>query len=136
MQHYRTADPYLHRFLEPLEAAVMSVLWSQERATLHDIQRRLAEAHLRTSDVRRALDNLAERGYVKRRTIGRGLARKRCYRPVMTKDQLIDEQTKPRLRGGAAGFIRYTVDSAERPDAVLLRRLEALLMEGEEAEHP
>jgi predicted transcriptional regulator len=116
----------LDRFFGPLEAKIMEFLWNEENEhSIKNVQEHLAkEKPLNFNTVMTVMKRLVDKGVLKKRIQGRSS----LFRPVQSKEEFIEEQSKKITEelldefGGV--FINHMLDAVTEVDKDLLTKLE------------
>ncbi|PZD96048.1 BlaI/MecI/CopY family transcriptional regulator [Paenibacillus sambharensis] len=137
IQHLRMNEEGLNRFFGPLEAKIMSIIWSQSKVTIREVQEALGEQHpLSFNSVMTVMNRLIEKGHLSKVSEGRGRGKTTLFMPVQTRDQFLHAQTKRVAAGLINEFgdlvVNHMVEAMEDADPALLERLEYKLNEMKE----
>jgi predicted transcriptional regulator len=118
----------LNRFFGPLESRIMSILWNSESLTIKDVQSILnAENPISFNAVMTVMNRLLEKGHLIKSTRGKGRTRITVFKPVQTKEQFLNEQTKVVTHGLIHEFgdivVNHMIDALEDADPDLIAKL-------------
>ncbi|OXM87239.1 BlaI/MecI/CopY family transcriptional regulator [Paenibacillus rigui] len=125
IQHFKTNESGLNRFFGTLEAKIMDILWAGPEMAIKDVQHRLErEKQVNFNTVMTVMNRLVEKGILEKRIEGRSF----LYRPVVSKDQFLDNQSKELTHELIEEFgplvVNHMLDALEEADPVLMEKLE------------
>lgn len=130
IQNYKFNEKGLNRFFGPLEAKIMNILWNSSELAIKDVQQKL-EKEKKTSfnTVMTVMNRLVEKEVLTKRMEGRGS----LYRPVLTKNDFLERQSKELMNGLIDEFgqlvVSHMIDSLEEADESLIAKLEQKIKE-------
>lgn len=117
----------LNRFFGPLEAKIMNVLWESRdsEGSIRDVQAKLEkEKDLSFNTVMTVMNRLVDKGFLTKRPEGRTS----LYRPVLPKEQFLEEQSKELTHELMEEFgplvVSHMLDELEEADPELMKKLE------------
>lgn len=130
IQNFKYNKSGLDRFFGPLEAKVMDILWHRAEISIKDVQQQLEmEKAINFNTVMTVMNRLVEKGILQKRTEGRTS----LYRPVLTKDEFLERQSKELTHDLIEEFgslvVTHMLDALEEVDEDLLDKLEKKLRE-------
>ncbi|WP_409294911.1 BlaI/MecI/CopY family transcriptional regulator [Peribacillus sp. SCS-26] len=125
INHFKYDKAGLDRFFGPLEAKIMEFLWQNDEQTIKSVQQHLeADKPLNFNTVMTVMKRLSAKGILVKRTEGR----LSYFRPVLTKSQFIEEQSKRLTENLLDEFggvvISHMLDAMKDVDQSLLEQLE------------
>jgi predicted transcriptional regulator len=115
----------LNRFFGPLEAKIMGILWEGNEHSIKQVQQRLEQDKpINFNTVMTVMNRLKDKGILEKRLVGRSS----LFRPVQTKEEFMDEQSKKLsenlLDEFGAVVINHMLDAVDSVDQDLLEQLE------------
>jgi predicted transcriptional regulator len=115
----------LNRFFGPLEAKIMGILWEGSEHSIKQVQQRLEQDKpINFNTVMTVMNRLIDKGILEKRLVGRSS----LFRPVQTKEEFMDEQSKKLsenlLDEFGAVVINHMLDAVDSVDQDLLEQLE------------
>ncbi|WP_019534851.1 BlaI/MecI/CopY family transcriptional regulator [Paenibacillus ginsengihumi] len=117
----------LNRFFGPLEAKIMNVLWESRdsEGSIRDVQAKLEkEKDLSFNTVMTVMNRLVDKGFLTKRLQGRTS----LFRPVLPKEQFLEEQSKELTHELMEEFgplvVSHMLDELEEADPELMKKLE------------
>jgi predicted transcriptional regulator len=124
----------LNRFFGPLEAKIMDILWSSDGSSIKEVQTILnQETLISVNTVMTVMNRLLEKGHLTKVTIGIGRAYVAKFRPLLSKEQFLSEQTKLVSQGLIHEFgslvVNHMIDALDDVDPEVIARLEQKLNE-------
>jgi predicted transcriptional regulator len=130
IQNFKFHETGLNRFFGPLEAKIMNILWNGSEMTIKDVQQKLAEEKTTNfNTVMTVINRLAEKGILQKRSEGRAS----LYRPVLTREQFLEAQSKELTNELLEEFgslaVSHMLDALEEVDQELLEKLEEKIKE-------
>ncbi|WP_019122645.1 BlaI/MecI/CopY family transcriptional regulator [Brevibacillus massiliensis] len=130
IQNFKFHETGLNRFFGPLEAKIMNILWNGSEMTIKDVQQKLAEEKTTNfNTVMTVINRLAEKGILQKRSEGRAS----LYRPVLTREQFLEAQSKELTNELLEEFgslaVSHILDALEEVDQELLEKLEEKIKE-------
>ncbi|MFM1651631.1 BlaI/MecI/CopY family transcriptional regulator [Brevibacillus sp. B_LB10_24] len=130
IQNFKFHETGLNRFFGPLEAKIMNILWNGSEMTIKDVQQKLAEEKTTNfNTVMTVINRLAEKGILHKRSEGRAS----LYRPVLTREQFLEAQSKELTNELLEEFgslaVSHMLDALEEVDQELLEKLEEKIKE-------
>ncbi|GAA4855892.1 BlaI/MecI/CopY family transcriptional regulator [Paenibacillus vulneris] len=125
IHHFKTNESGLNRFFGTLEAKIMEILWEGPEKAIKEVQQRLEqEKAVNFNTVMTVMNRLVEKGILQKRMEGRSF----LYRPVLTKEQFIDTQSKELTHELIEEFgplvVNHMLDALDEADPVLMEKLE------------
>jgi predicted transcriptional regulator len=125
INNFRYDEVGLNRFFGPLEAKIMDILWKGSEKSIKEVQQQLEkEKATNFNTVMTVMNRLVEKNILEKRTEGRTS----LFKPVKTKDEFIEEQSKKltdNLLDEFGGLVvNHMLDSLKEVDQTLLDRLE------------
>jgi predicted transcriptional regulator len=125
IKNFKYDEVGLHRFFGPLEAKIMELLWDQNELSIKDVQQRLEkEKPINFNTVMTVMKRLMEKGILEKRLQGR----LSIFRPIQSKEEFIEEQSKKLTENLLDEFggvvINHMLDSMKEVDQDLLNQLE------------
>lgn len=115
----------LNRFFGPLEAKIMDIIWTNSEMSIKEVQQQLEkEKPTNFNTVMTVMNRLVDKKILKKRVEGR-MSR---FKPVQSKEEFIDEQSKKLTENLLDEFgglvVNHMLDSLHDVDQSLLERLE------------
>lgn len=127
IHHFKTNESGLNRFFGALEAKIMDIVWDGAEMTIKDVQQKLElgqEKAVNFNTVMTVMNRLVDKGILQKRMEGRSFA----YRPVLSKEQFIDTQSKELTHELIEEFgpmvVNHMLDALETADPDLMEKLE------------
>jgi len=125
INNFRFDQVGLNRFFGPLEAKIMDILWEGSEKSIKQVQQQLeVEKPINFNTVMTVMNRLLEKGILQKRLEGRTS----FFKPVKTKEEFIEEQSKKltdNLLDEFGGLVvNHMLDSLTEVDQPLLNRLE------------
>ena len=115
----------LDRFFGPLEAKIMDILWTGQEKSIKEVQQLIErERTISFNTVMTVMNRLVEKSLLEKRVVGRTS----FYKPIKTRIEFIDEESKKisdnLLDEFGAIVVNHMIDSLESVDQNLLDKLE------------
>lgn len=116
----------LDRFFGPLEAKIMTILWSQPELFIKDIQTILEQQDkpINFNTVMTVMNRLVDKGILRKTAAGRASK----YTPVQSKEEFLEGQSKELSQELLQDFgplvVSHMFDAMEEVDPKLLEQLE------------
>jgi predicted transcriptional regulator len=134
---FRPKEKGLRKIFGDLEAEIMGLIWTLERATVADVHRRLeGQREIAYTTVKTVMGRLAEKGYLTRTSAERA----HVYAPTKSRDEFLREVGDTVLAGLFSEFGRpiaaHLLESISQWDPASLDRLQALIDERRSREEP
>ncbi|WP_066372316.1 BlaI/MecI/CopY family transcriptional regulator [Neobacillus fumarioli] len=128
IKNFRYDKVGLDRFFGPLEAKIMDILWNGNEKSIKEVQKIIEkERTINFNTVMTVMNRLVEKKILKKRIVGRTS----LYKPIMTKMEFIDEQSKKLTENLLDEFggmvVNHMLDSLEEVNQSLLDKLEQKL---------
>ena len=125
IKKFRYDKEGLDRFFGPLEAKIMDILWTGTEKSIKEVQELIEkERTINFNTVMTVMNRLVEKSLLEKRVIGRTS----YYKPVKTRMEFIDEESKKisdnLLNEFGAIVVNHMIDSLESVDQNLLDKLE------------
>lgn len=123
--NFKAGETGLNRFFGPLEAKIMDILWSTPDRSIKEVQTALeADRDFNFNTVMTVMNRLVEKGILSKSIRGRTS----LYRPVLSREEFMDEQSKELSHELVDEFgplaVNHMIDALEVADPVLIERLE------------
>ena len=130
IQHFKYKESGLNRFFGPLEAKIMNILWGGSKMSIKDVQQKLEqEKNVNFNTVMTVMNRLVDKGILKKRLEGRTS----LYRPILSKDDFLETQSKELthelIEEFGALVVSHMLDELEEVDQALLEKLEQKIKE-------
>lgn len=130
MDKFMVHERGLNRFFGPLEARIMNVLWSGREMSIRDVQTRLElEKSTNFNTVMTVMNRLVGKGLLTRRAEGRVS----LYRPTVSRDRFLDQQSKELTHELLDEFgplvVNHMLDALDHVDPELIAKLELKIQE-------
>ncbi|ANY65818.1 transcriptional regulator [Paenibacillus sp. BIHB 4019] len=110
----------LERFFGPLEAKIMTILWSQPDSYIKDVQHKLEQDKpLNFNTVMTVMNRLVDKGLLVKSS-----GKPSKYAPVHTQEQFLSIQSRELLEDLGPLVVNYMFDAMEEVDEELLDKLE------------
>lgn len=128
IKNFRYDKVGLDRFFGPLEAKIMDILWNGNEKSIKEVQKIIEkERTINFNTVMTVMNRLVEKKILEKRVVGRTS----LYKPIMTKMEFIDEQSKKLTENLLDEFggmvVNHMLDSLEEVNQSLLDKLEQKL---------
>lgn len=127
IKRFKYNEEGLSRFFGPLEAKIMELFWEseQEEFSIKEMQKALeSEKNSNFNTVMTVMNRLVEKNVLTKRASGRVS----LYRPIQSKEEFFDEQSKKLTENLLDEFggvvISHMIDSLTDVDESLLHKLE------------
>ncbi|MGM0875802.1 MAG: BlaI/MecI/CopY family transcriptional regulator [Bacillota bacterium] len=125
INNFRFDKVGLNRFFGPLESKIMDILWEGSEKSIKEVQQHLEkEKPTNFNTVMTVMNRLVEKKILEKRVEGRTS----LFKPVKTKEEFIEEQSKKltdNLLDEFGGLVvNHMLDSLKEVDQNLLDRLE------------
>ncbi|WP_260288310.1 BlaI/MecI/CopY family transcriptional regulator [Peribacillus aracenensis] len=125
IKNFKYDEVGLNRFFGPLEANIMEYLWDNDEQSIKSVQQSLEiDKPINFNTVMTVMNRLVEKGILEKRAEGR----LSLFRPVQTKAEFLEEQSKKLTEnlldefGGAV--ISHMLDAMKDADQGLIEKLE------------
>jgi predicted transcriptional regulator len=123
--NFKTGETGLNRFFGPLEAKIMDILWSTSDRSIKEVQTALeGDRDFNFNTVMTVMNRLVEKGILSKSLRGRTS----LYRPVLSREEFRDEQSKELSHELVDEFgplaVNHMIDALEVADPMLIERLE------------
>ncbi|ASR45463.1 BlaI/MecI/CopY family transcriptional regulator [Paenibacillus kribbensis] len=123
--NFKAGETGLNRFFGPLEAKIMDILWSTSDRSIKEVQTALkGDRDFNFNTVMTVMNRLVEKGILSKSIHGRTS----LYRPVLSREEFMDEQSKELSHELVDEFgplaVNHMIDALEMADPVLIERLE------------
>ncbi len=123
--NFKTGETGLNRFFGPLEAKIMDILWSTSDRSIKEVQTALeGDRDFNFNTVMTVMNRLVEKGILSKSIRGRTS----LYRPVLSREEFRDEQSKELSHELVDEFgplaVNHMIDALEVVDPMLIERLE------------
>jgi predicted transcriptional regulator len=123
--NFKTGETGLNRFFGPLEAKIMDILWSTSDRSIKEVQTTLeGDRDFNFNTVMTVMNRLVEKGILSKSIRGRTS----LYRPVLSREEFRDEQSKELSHELVDEFgplaVNHMIDALEVADPMLIERLE------------
>ncbi|MGM7722736.1 BlaI/MecI/CopY family transcriptional regulator [Metabacillus sp. Hm71] len=125
INNFRFDKVGLNRFFGPLESKIMEILWEGSEMSIKEVQQQLEkEKATNFNTVMTVMNRLVDKKVIDKRVVGRTS----FFKPVKTKQEFIEEQSKKltdNLLDEFGGLVvNHMLDSLTEVDQQLLHRLE------------
>ncbi|SDO01501.1 Predicted transcriptional regulator [Paenibacillus sp. yr247] len=126
MQNFKYEGSGLNRFFGPLEAKIMEILWTTPlEMTIKDVQQKLDKAKvINFNTVMTVMNRLVDKGILQKKLVVRSF----MYKPVVTRDEFMETQSKELTFDLIEEFgslaVTHMVDALDKVDPELLDKLE------------
>ena len=126
MQNFKYEGSGLNRFFGPLEAKIMEILWTNSlEMTIKDVQQKLDQAKvINFNTVMTVMNRLVDKGILQKKSVVRSFK----YKPVVTRDEFMETQSKELTFDLIEEFgslaVTHMVDALDKVDPDLLDKLE------------
>jgi predicted transcriptional regulator len=125
INNFRFDKVGLNRFFGPLEAKIMDILWEGSEKSIKEVQKQLEkEKAMNFNTVMTVMNRLVDKKILVKRVEGRTS----LFKPVKTKEEFIEEQSKKLTENLLDEFgglvVNHMLDSLKDVDQNLLDRLE------------
>ncbi|MGE7906454.1 BlaI/MecI/CopY family transcriptional regulator [Peribacillus sp. NPDC094092] len=125
IKNFKYDEVGLNRFFGPLEANIMEYLWNKDEESIKSVQQSLElDKPINFNTVMTVMNRLVEKGILEKRSEGR----LSLFRPVQTKAEFLEEQSKKLTEnlldefGGSV--ISHMLDAMKDADQGLIEKLE------------
>ncbi|MFA1710723.1 BlaI/MecI/CopY family transcriptional regulator [Peribacillus frigoritolerans] len=125
IKNFKYDEVGLNRFFGPLEANIMEYLWDKDEQSIKAVQQSLElDKPINFNTVMTVMNRLVEKGILEKRSEGR----LSLFRPVQSKEEFLEEQSKKLTEnlldefGGAV--ISHMLDAMKDADQGLIEKLE------------
>ncbi|TDL92347.1 BlaI/MecI/CopY family transcriptional regulator [Vibrio vulnificus] len=125
IKNFKYDEVGLNRFFGPLEANIMEYLWDKDEQSIKAVQQSLElDKPINFNTVMTVMNRLVEKGILEKRSEGR----LSLFRPVQSKEEFLEEQSKKLTEnlldefGGAV--ISHMLDAMKGADQGLIEKLE------------
>ncbi|MDO7488614.1 BlaI/MecI/CopY family transcriptional regulator [Peribacillus sp. NPDC096622] len=125
IKNFKYDEVGLNRFFGPLEANIMEYLWDKDEQSIKAVQQSLElDKPINFNTVMTVMNRLVEKGFLEKRSEGR----LSLFRPVQSKEEFLEEQSKKLTEnlldefGGAV--ISHMLDAMKDADQGLIEKLE------------
>lgn len=130
IRKFNIQESGLNRFFGPLESKIMDILWCQEDMTIKEVQAILEkEKPTNFNTVMTVMNRLVEKEILQKKLIGRAS----YYRPVQSRDEFINTQSKEMTHELMDEFgsvvVSHMLDALEDVDDELVKKLELKIKE-------
>ena len=127
---FKMNESGLNRFFGPLEAKIMDVLWDDVEMTIKDVQQVLEQEKLTNfNTVMTVMNRLVDKGILQKRAEGRSS----MYKPVLSRDEFLNTQSKEMTNELMDEFgsvvVSHMLDALEDVDDDLVAKLEQKIKE-------
>lgn len=128
IKNFRYDQIGLNRFFGPLEAKIMDILWEGKEKSIKEVQQIIEkEKSINFNTVMTVMNRLLEKNLLEKRVEGRTS----LYKPIKTKEEFIEEQSKKLTENLLDEFggvvVNHMLDSLTDVDQKLLEKLEQKL---------
>ncbi|MDQ0198963.1 BlaI/MecI/CopY family transcriptional regulator [Neobacillus ginsengisoli] len=128
IKNFRYDKVGLNRFFGPLEAKIMDILWNGNEKSIKEVQQLIEkERSINFNTVMTVMNRLVEKKILEKRVE----RRTSLYKPIKTKTEFIDEQSKKLTENLLDEFgemiVNHMLDSLEDVNPNLLDKLEQKL---------
>ncbi|MGG7619146.1 BlaI/MecI/CopY family transcriptional regulator [Bacillus coreaensis] len=127
IKRFKYNEEGLSRFFGPLEARIMELFWDSKQGefSIKEVQQSLdSEKNINFNTVMTVMNRLVDKGVLKKRASGRVS----LFRPIQTKEEFLEEQSKKLTENLLDEFggvvISHMIDSLTDVDDKLLNKLE------------
>lgn len=126
IKNFKYDEVGLNRFFGPLEAKIMDILWEAEELSIKEVQQRLEhqDKSVNFNTVMTVMNRLIEKGVLEKRAQGR----LSLFRPIQSKEDFIEEQSKKLTENLLDEFggivINHMIDALKEVDQTVLEKLE------------
>ncbi|CAG7644490.1 hypothetical protein PAESOLCIP111_04719 [Paenibacillus solanacearum] len=125
IRRFNVYERGLNRFFGPLEARIMNVLWTSSEIAIKDVQARLErDQAINFNTVMTVMNRLVEKGVLTKRSVGRTS----LYRPLLSKEHFMENQSKELTHELIEEFgplvVNHMIEALEEADQELLEQLE------------
>lgn len=128
IKNFRYDQVGLNRFFGPLEAKIMETLWNGNEMSIKEVQQTIEkEKAINFNTVMTVMNRLVEKSVLQKRHEGRTS----YYKPIKTKEEFIDEQSKKLTENLLDEFggvvVNHMLDTLHEVDQSLIEKLEQKL---------
>ena len=125
IHNFKYNESGLNRFFGTLEARIMNILWDGEEMSIKDVQHKLeGEKAVNFNTVMTVMNRLVDKRILQKRPAGRSF----LYRPVLSKEQFLETQSKELTHELMEEFgslaVNHMLDALEEADPQLMDKLE------------
>ncbi|CEH29016.1 transcriptional regulator [Aneurinibacillus migulanus] len=125
IKNFKYDEVGLNRFFGSLESKIMEILWIENELSIKEVQQRLEkDKPINFNTVMTVMNRLVEKGILEKRAQGR----LSLFRPIQSKEDFIEEQSKKLTDNLLDEFggvvINHMIDSLKEVDQTLLDKLE------------
>ncbi|NOU96364.1 BlaI/MecI/CopY family transcriptional regulator [Paenibacillus sp. LMG 31456] len=130
IHNFKYNESGLNRFFGTLEAKIMDILWDGEEMVIKDVQHKLeGEKVVNFNTVMTVMNRLVEKRVLQKRAAGRSF----LYRPVLSKHEFLEAQSKELTHELMEEFgslvVNHMLDALEVADPMLMDKLEQKIKE-------
>ncbi|MCR8632645.1 MULTISPECIES: BlaI/MecI/CopY family transcriptional regulator [Paenibacillus] len=130
IHNFKYNESGLNRFFGTLEAKIMDILWDGEEMVIKDVQHKLEEEKVvNFNTVMTVMNRLVEKRVLQKRAAGRSF----LYRPVLSKPEFLEAQSKELTHELMEEFgslvVNHMLDALEVADPMLMDKLEQKIKE-------
>jgi predicted transcriptional regulator len=128
IKNFRYDQVGLNRFFGPLEAKIMEILWNGNEMSIKEVQQTIEkEKEINFNTVMTVMNRLVEKNILQKRLEGRTS----FYKPIKTKEEFIDEQSRKLTENLLDEFggvvVNHMLDTLHEVDQSLIEKLEQKL---------
>ena len=128
IKNFRYDQVGLKRFFGPLEAKIMEILWNGNEMSIKEVQQTIEkEKEINFNTVMTVMNRLVEKNILQKRLEGRTS----FYKPIKTKEEFIDEQSRKLTENLLDEFggvvVNHMLDTLHEVDQSLIEKLEQKL---------
>lgn len=125
IHHFRVSEKGLNRFFGPLEAKIMSILWTHRELSIKDVQHKLEQdKNLSFNTVMTVMNRLLEKGFLEKRMEGRTS----LYHTTHSQEEFMEIQSKEITHELLEDFgplvVNHMIEALDEADPELLAMLE------------
>lgn len=125
IKNFKYDEVGLNRFFGSLESKIMEIIWIENELSIKEVQQRLEkDKPINFNTVMTVMNRLVEKGILEKRAQGR----LSLFRPIQSKEDFIEEQSKKLTDNLLDEFggvvINHMIDSLKEVDQTLLDKLE------------
>lgn len=123
--NFKTGERGLNRFFGPLEARIMDILWAVPDSSIKEVQTALeGDKDVNFNTVMTVMNRLVDKDILGKQLRGRTS----LYRPVLSREEFMEEQSKELSHDLVDEFgplaVNHMIDALEEADPNLIERLE------------
>lgn len=127
-------DEGLNRFFGPLEARIMELLWSSGELSIREVQSVLSrEEPISVNAVMTVMNRLLKKGHLVKAADRAGRDRGATFKPVLGKEQFLDEQMRAVSQGLVQEYgdliVTHMIDALDGADPGIVAKLEQKINE-------